>query len=39
MKGTFDKTVPFRKLFQFYYNDKTSKVGTGGKKGKTKKKK
>ena len=31
MRGRFESKVPYRRMYQFYYNDRTSKVGIGGK--------
>lgn len=38
MKGTFEAKVPYKQMYQFYFKDRTSKVGIGGKVGKGKKK-
>ena len=39
MKGDFKIEVPYHRSFQFYFNDKTSKVGVGGNRKKGKKRK
>lgn len=41
MKGDLSVEVPWKRPYQFYYHDKTSKIGVGGnrKKGKKRRKK